>query len=57
MTSGLQQSVFPAGIPVGTVKSKGYREGPERKGVELQPVVDLTRLTFVKVLVWPGPNQ
>lgn len=57
VTSGLQQSVFPAGIPVGTVKSKGYREGPERKGVELQPVADLTRLTFVKVLVWPGPNQ
>jgi rod shape-determining protein MreC len=57
VTSGLQQSVYPPGIPVGTVESKGYREGPERKGVTLVPVVDLTRLTFVKVLVWPGANS
>lgn len=57
VTSGLQQSVYPPGIPVGTVESKGFREGPERKDVTLQPVVDLTRLTFVKVLIWPGANQ
>ncbi|MBA3654855.1 MAG: rod shape-determining protein MreC [Actinobacteria bacterium] len=54
VTSGLQQSVFPPGIPVGLVKSKGYREGPERKGVTIVPVVDFARLTFVKILIWPG---
>jgi rod shape-determining protein MreC len=57
VTSGLQQSVYPPGIPVGTVESKGYREGPERKEVKLVPVVDLTRLTFVKVLIWGGANR
>ena len=54
VTSGLQQSAFPPGIPVGYVQSKGYREGPERKGVTIVPVVDLARITFVKVLIWPG---
>lgn len=54
VTSGLQQSVFPPGLPVGRVASKGYREGPERKGVTLVPVVDLARLTFVRVLIWPA---
>jgi rod shape-determining protein MreC len=57
VTSGLQQSVFPPGVPIGLVQSKGYREGPERKGVTLVPVVDLARLTFVKVLIWPGPTR
>ena len=57
VTSGLQQSIFPPGIPVGLVQSKGYEEGPERKGVTLAPVVDMARLTFVKVLIWPGTGQ
>jgi rod shape-determining protein MreC len=57
VTSGLQQSVFPPGIPVGVVKAKGYKEGPERKGVTLLPAVDLARLTFVKVLIWPGTEE
>jgi rod shape-determining protein MreC len=57
VTSGLQQSRFPPGIPVGLVQGRGYKEGPERKGVTLTPVVDLARLTFVKILVWPGPTQ
>ena len=57
VTSGLQQSVFPPGIPVGLVKSKGYKEGPERKGVTLLPAVDMARLTFVKVLIWPGADE
>lgn len=53
VTSGLQQSVFPPGIPVGVIRSKGYKEGPERKGVTIEPSVDLQRLTFVKILIWP----
>jgi len=57
VTSGLQQSIFPPGIPVGLIQSKGYKEGPERKGVTLVPMVDFTRLTFVKVLIWPGANR
>ncbi len=57
VTSGLQQSRFPPGIPVGLVQNSGYREGPERKGVKLAPMVDLKRLTFVKVLIWPGSEE
>jgi rod shape-determining protein MreC len=54
VTSGLQQSVYPPGIPVGVVTTAGQNEGAERKGVTLKPAVDLARLTFVKVLIWPG---
>jgi rod shape-determining protein MreC len=57
VTSGLQQSIFPPGIPVGKIRDKGYREGPERKKVTLRPIVDMSRLTFVKVLIWPGTGQ
>jgi rod shape-determining protein MreC len=57
VTSGLQQSIFPPGIPVGHVRDKGFKEGPERKGVTLIPEVDLARLTFVKVLIWPAAAQ
>ena len=54
MTSGLQQSAYPPGIPVGLISVIGYSEGAERRGVTLRPAVDLARLTFVKVLIWQG---
>lgn len=52
VTSGLQQSVFPPGIPVGKVKAATAAPGALQHDVTLQPVVDLRRLTFVKVLLW-----
>jgi rod shape-determining protein MreC len=56
VTSGLDQSVFPAQIPVGTVVASGAAVGALQQDVTLDPVVDLERLSFVKVLQWsPRP--
>lgn len=52
VTSGLQQSVFPPGIPVGRVASATATPGQLQQDVTVVPVVDLRRLTFVKVLQW-----
>ena len=51
-TSGLQQSVFPPQIPVGHVLSVSTEPGALLKTVRVTPVVDLRRLTFVKVVQW-----
>lgn len=52
VTSGLQQSVFPPGIPVGTVESAHTPPGGLQQEVVIRPVVDLRRLEFVTVLQW-----
>jgi len=50
VTSGMQQSVFPPGIPVGTVVDAVDRPANLQEDVTITPVVDLRRLAFVKVL-------
>lgn len=57
VTSGLQQSVFPPGIPVGKVRAATARPGELQQDVTVDPVVDLRRLTFVKVLQWSPRAQ
>lgn len=52
VTSGLQGSVFPAGIPVGKVRSAKVPPGSLQQEVSIDPVVDMSRLDFVKVLIW-----
>lgn len=52
VTSGLQQSAYPAGIPVGRVDSARSVAGEDEKRVTVKPLVDLKRLAFVKVLQW-----
>ena len=52
VTSGLQQSAFPAGIPVGRVASARSVAGEDEKRVTIRPLVDLRRLAFLKVLQW-----
>jgi rod shape-determining protein MreC len=55
VTSGLQGSVFPPEIPVGNVKSARVARGALQQDVTVDPLVDLGRLEFVKVLLWkPG---
>lgn len=55
VTSGLQQGVFPPGIPVGRVAHASTPPGALQQTVTIDPVVDLRRVTFLKVLVWsPG---
>ncbi len=56
VTSGLQQSVFPPQIPVGRVVAAKAGPGALQQDVTIEPVVNLRRLTFVKVLLWsPTP--
>jgi rod shape-determining protein MreC len=52
VTSGLQQSVFPPGIPVGKVLSAHTPPAALQQVVTIAPVVDLRRLEFVTVLQW-----
>jgi rod shape-determining protein MreC len=52
VTSGLQQSIFPPEVPVGRVKSARLPPGALQQEVSVEPVVDLQRLEFVKVLLW-----
>lgn len=51
VTSGVDGSFFPVGIPVGQVASDGGGGGGLERTVAVQPVVDLERLRFVEVLV------
>ena len=52
VTSGLQQSRFPPGIPVGRVVEATFKPGDLSQTVTVDPVADLDRLTFVRVLLW-----
>lgn len=56
VTSGLNQSVFPPGVPVGAVESAKVRPAGLQQEVSVIPFVDLRRLDVVKVLLWsPRP--
>jgi len=57
VTSGLQGSVFPPGIPVGKVRSAHVQPGSLQQDVSVDPLVDLTRLDLVKVLIWQPTSQ
>jgi rod shape-determining protein MreC len=57
VTSGLQGSVFPPGIPVGKVRSSKVQPGSLQHEVSIDPLVDLTRLDFLKVLIWQPKSE
>ncbi len=50
VTSGVDDSFFPGGIPVARVWSVSSTEGELEQDVTVEPVVDLDRLRFVEVL-------
>ena len=50
VTSGLQQSIYPPGIPVGRIRTARVPPEAVQQEVTVDPIVDLRRLTFVKVL-------
>ncbi len=52
-TSATQAAAYPPDIAVAKVVSIDRRNGDLEPDVALQPVVDLDRLVFVKVLRWP----
>lgn len=51
-TSGLQQSIYPPGAPIGTVLTTGVQRGSFQQNVTLAPVADLSHLQFVAVMQW-----
>jgi rod shape-determining protein MreC len=55
VTSGLQNTRFPAGIPVGIVASHKVGDGSLQQEVMMQPLADVSHLTFVVVLLWDPP--
>ncbi len=56
VTTGLPQSLFPPGIPVGRVNAVKVNPGAVQQDVSIVPLVDLRRLDVVKVLQWsPRP--
>lgn len=58
VTSGVQGSGFPGGIPVGTAVDVRPSGNPLEQEVLLDPIVDLERLTVVEVLLFePGDTQ
>jgi rod shape-determining protein MreC len=52
VTSGLEGSPYPRGIPVGKVVSSISQVGVQAHLVSIAPIVDLGRLSYVDVLVW-----
>jgi cell shape-determining protein MreC len=50
VTSGLNDSIFPAGIPVGRVASAKSAAGELQQDVTMEPIADLGHLRFVRVL-------
>ncbi len=56
VTSGLERGLFPAQIPVGSVRSVSSEPTALQKDIQIDPSVDLLRLEFVRVLLWtPSP--
>lgn len=52
VTSGLQQSEYPPGLPVGKVRSARRDDAELAQVVQVRPIVNLRRLSFVRVLQW-----
>ena len=53
VTSGLEGSRFPPGIPIGRVAR--VRPGTIHQKIAVRPAVDLERSVFVSVLLWTEP--
>ncbi len=56
VTSGLERGLFPAQIPLGTVGSAKSAPAALQQDILVDPSVDLTRIEFVRVLLWT-PNR
>jgi rod shape-determining protein MreC len=52
VTSGVRDSPFPPGVPVARVRSAHSVTNALEQDVVVDPVVDLTRLEYVRVLQW-----
>jgi rod shape-determining protein MreC len=55
-SAGLQNSPFPAGIPVGTVSRVTKTPGDLQQDILIRPLVDFSHLDYVKVLRPASPR-
>ena len=55
VTSGYDEGIFPAGIPIGFIIEVGGDARQATKEIDVEPYVDFTSLDFVQVLVESGP--
>jgi cell shape-determining protein MreC len=53
VTSGLDNSIFPPGIPVGRVATAEAAPGQFQQNVEVRPTADLAQLRLVSVIRVP----
>ena len=53
-TAGLQNALFPAGLPVASVVSVEKTAGDLDQKITLRPLVNVGRLEFLDVLMWTG---
>lgn len=52
VTSGLERGLYPAQIPIGRVVSAKSVQGALQQDILVEPTVDLSRIEFVRVLLW-----
>lgn len=57
VTSGLQDAAYPADLPVARVASVESRRAALDQTILARPLVDLSRLQFVRVLLWTGTGS
>jgi rod shape-determining protein MreC len=55
ISSGIQRSAFPPDVPVGRVTEIGMTEDQTEQTLTIEPLADLTSLTYVKVMLWESP--
>jgi rod shape-determining protein MreC len=56
-TSGLEPSRFPPGIPVGKVVSIRKTPGALTQRIQVRPLADVGRLSYVRALQWPAAGS
>ena len=56
VTSGLERGLYPAQIPIGKVRSAKSAPAALQQDILIDPTVDLTRIEYVRVLLWT-PNR
>jgi rod shape-determining protein MreC len=54
VTSGVDRSAFPPGIPIGAVTSTREGSGGLSLELEVDPLVDVEQLSYMSVLQWQG---
>lgn len=57
VTSGLQNAAYPADLPVARVVSVDRRRAALDQTILAEPLVDMARLQFVRVLLWTGTGS